>query len=72
MLFREKMDKIDSIVKRLEKEQLPLEESLLLFEEGIALIRECQSFLKETEQKVTILSATGEEVPFPGKDHSGK
>ena len=72
MLFREKMDKIDSIVKRLEKEQIPLEESLLLFEEGIALIRECQSFLKETEQKVTILSATGEEVPFPGTDHFGK
>lgn len=72
MLFREKMDKIDLIVKRLEKEQLALEEALLLFEEGIGLIRECQSFLKETEQKVTILSATGEEVHFPGTDNCGK
>ncbi len=72
MLFREKMDKIDLIVKRLEKEQLPLEEALLLFEEGIGLIRECQSFLRETEQKVTILSGTGEEIPFPGTDYCEK
>ncbi len=72
MLFREKMDKIDLIVRRLEKEQLPLEEALLLFEEGIGLIRECQSFLRETEQKVTILSGAGEEIPFPGTDHCEK
>lgn len=64
MLFSEKMEKIDQIVRRIEKEQLPLEEALELFQEGIGLIRECQTFLKETEQKITILSDSGDEVTF--------
>lgn len=64
MLFSQRMEKIEEIVKRLEKEQLPLEEALVLFEEGVGLIRECQTFLKETEQKVTLLSDSGEEIPF--------
>jgi exodeoxyribonuclease VII small subunit len=68
MSFNEKMEKIDEIVKKIEKEQLPLEEALGLFQEGIGLIRECQTFLKDTEQKITILSSDGDEAPFTNND----
>lgn len=64
MSFSEKMEQIDKIVKRLETEQIPLEEALVLFHEGVGLIRECQSFLKDTEQEIMILDENGEEIPF--------
>jgi exodeoxyribonuclease VII small subunit len=65
MKFSEKMAEIENIVGRLEKEALPLEEALSLFEKGVARIRECQAYLREAKQKVALLSSEGKEVLFP-------
>ena len=65
MKFSSKMDEIEGIVARLEKEALPLEEALALFEKGIGLIGECQKFLTEARQRVTLLSQDGNEIPLP-------
>ena len=46
---------LEEIVERLEHGDLPLEESLKAFERGITLTRNCQTALKEAEQKVEIL-----------------
>jgi exodeoxyribonuclease VII small subunit len=70
MLFHEKMEKINGIVDQLEKEQIPLEDALALFEEGVTLIKECQSFLKETEQKITVINESAEEVPFNNESNT--
>lgn len=70
MLFNEKMEKINGIVDQLEKEQIPLEDALALFQEGVELIKECQSFLKETEQKITIINESSEEAPFNNRSNS--
>ena len=67
MKFSEKMAEIENIVGRLEKEALPLEEALALFEKGVARIRECQTYLREAKQRVTLLSSEGKEVPFPDR-----
>jgi len=64
MKFSEKMAEIETIVGRLEKEALPLEEALALFEKGAARIRECQASLREAKQRVALLSSDGKEVPF--------
>ena len=64
MKFSEKMEEIEIIVARMEKEALPLEDALALFEQGVALIRECQSYLKEAKQRVTLLSEQEKEVAF--------
>ena len=55
---------LESIVDELESGDLPLEKAMKKFEEGIKLTRNCQSALKDAEQKVEILlqSAGGEEV----------
>lgn len=55
---------LESIVEELESGDLPLEKAMKKFEEGIKLTRNCQSALKEAEQKVEILleSAGGEEL----------
>jgi exodeoxyribonuclease VII small subunit len=55
---------LEEIVDELESGDLPLEKAMKKFEEGIKLTRNCQSALKDAEQKVEILlrSAGGEEL----------
>ena len=49
------MQQLNNIVADLENDKLPLEESLQKFEEGIKLIRGCESMLKQADQKIKIL-----------------
>ena len=62
------MKRLDEIVSHLEKGDIPLEESIHLFEEGSGLLALCSAQLEEAEQKVTLLrrGADGEteEIPF--------
>ena len=53
--FEAAMRDLEAIVERLERGDLPLEESLAAFERGVMLTRACQNALKEAEQKVEIL-----------------
>ena len=53
--LEESIEGLESLVKRLESDELPLAEALKEFERGIKLTRECQKALKEAEQKVEIL-----------------
>jgi len=46
---------LEEIVEQLESGDLPLEKSLKQFERGVRLSRECQSALKDAEQRVQIL-----------------
>ena len=46
---------LESLVTELETGELPLEEAMKKFENGIKLTRVCQTALKEAEQKVEIL-----------------
>lgn len=66
--FEQSLQRLEEIVRLLEKGDAPLAESLGLFEEGAALIRACGVQLDEAEQKVVKLrkSADGspEELPF--------
>ena len=68
MSFEQSMQRLDDIVKLLEKGDAPLNELLSLFEEGTALIRGCGAMLDEAEQKVVRLrksaDGTPEELPF--------
>ena len=63
MTFSSQIEALQSIVKRLESEPMPLEEAIALFEEGLKKASECQAFLEQARQKVLLLSETtdGEE-----------
>lgn len=52
MEFEKKLGRLEEIVQKMEKGEIALEESLMLFEEGIKLSRECHSRLNEAEAKV--------------------
>ena len=58
--YEQRSARLEEIVSRLESGELPLEESLALYEEGVALVRACTRELDEAEQKVRILRRTAE------------
>lgn len=53
--FEECLERLEKIVKELEKGEVPLEKSLTLFEEGMQLSATCRKQLEEAEGKVEIL-----------------
>jgi exodeoxyribonuclease VII small subunit len=53
--FELSMQKLEALVKQLEAGTLPLEEALTAFQEGVGLVKQCQSLLSRAEQKVDVL-----------------
>jgi exodeoxyribonuclease VII small subunit len=53
--FEEALARLEAIVSELERGQLPLEDSMRIFEEGMKLSRTCLKMLEEAERKVEIL-----------------
>jgi exodeoxyribonuclease VII small subunit len=54
---------LEKIVRELERGDLPLEESLKLFEDGVRLSRECQERLNQAERRIELLLRDGEGRP---------
>ena len=46
------LERLELIVSKMESGEVSLEKSLVLFEEGMNLIRECQDDLKKAEQRI--------------------
>lgn len=53
--FEDALARLETIVGQLEKGDLPLEDSLKIFEEGVRLSKNCLKLLEEAERKVEIL-----------------
>ena len=53
--FEQAMARLEAIVVELEKGDLPLDESLKIFEEGIRLSKGCLKVLEDAEHKVEVL-----------------
>ena len=65
--FESTLEELEGIVVKLEAGDLPLEQSLELFERGVHLSRECQKRLDDAERKVEILvkGEDGQITPLP-------
>ncbi len=53
--FEAAMKRLEEIVRTMERGEMPLEQSLALFEEGTALVRSCAGMLDEAEMKIVKL-----------------
>ena len=60
--FETSLNKLEKLVEKMEGGDLPLEESLKIFEEGVKLTRECQQALANAEQKVKLLMQESGEI----------
>jgi exodeoxyribonuclease VII small subunit len=65
--FEASLRQLEQIVEQLEAGDLPLEQSLALFEQGVQLSRDCQKRLDEAERRVEILlkDESGSYTPSP-------
>jgi exodeoxyribonuclease VII small subunit len=61
--FEKAFQQLETIVKRLESEEMPLDESLQLFEEGIRLSRFCNQKLEEVEKKIELILSDAKGQP---------
>ncbi|MGM9676322.1 MAG: exodeoxyribonuclease VII small subunit [Butyricicoccus sp.] len=67
LTFEQAMKRLEEIVSRLEAGDVPLDQSMTLFEEGTKLSAYLSKLLDTAEQKVTMITVqngTGSEVPF--------
>ena len=71
--FEEALAELEGLVQRLEKGELPLEESLAAFERGMTLVRQLGDRLTQVEQRVEVLlrSETGKLLLRPLRDDEG-
>ncbi len=60
--FEAAMDRLETIVAQMESGQMPLEELIVRYEEGMKLVKTCQERLASAEQKIEIIT----------RNHAGK
>jgi len=61
MSFSKNIEELEKIIQRLEREALPLEEAMEIFERGVALVKNCRAYLAEVQQKVMLVDEGGNE-----------
>ena len=63
--FEAAIAELETIVKKLEEGDLPLETSLQLYERGVQLSRFCHAQLEQAEKRIEILNERGGLTPAP-------
>lgn len=58
--FEQALGQLEQLVAQLESGELPLDQALACFEQGVRLTRECQTALSAAQQKVHLLLQRGE------------
>jgi exodeoxyribonuclease VII small subunit len=61
--FEESMQRLEQIVRAMEQGDVPLEESLKLFQEGTQLVRSCNQLLEEAQLQVTKIMTAPDGTP---------
>jgi exodeoxyribonuclease VII small subunit len=70
--FEKSLQELEKLIAQLERGDLPLAESLSLFEQGVALTRACHGALTQAQQRVEILLKEGGETrPFDADAEAG-
>ncbi len=54
--FEQALARLTALVEKLESGQLPLEESVAAFEEGVKLTRRCEALLDSADQRLQVLN----------------
>jgi exodeoxyribonuclease VII small subunit len=70
LTYEEALERLEMIVNKLEDSEIPLEESLSTFQEGIALSRYCREKLAEIEFKVEYLLKEEQQNLKANSDHT--
>ena len=66
--FEHSLEQLEVLVSELESGDLPLDQALARFEQGVRLTRECQGALSAAQQKVQLLLQRGENITMEDFD----
>lgn len=58
--FESQLTELEAIVSAMEQGDLPLEEALKQFEQGVKLTKNCQQMLEQARQRIQVLSEEGQ------------
>jgi len=61
--FESNMQRLETIVRALERGDVPLDESLKLFQEGTELVKSCEKLLNEAQMQIKKVSSTADGTP---------
>jgi exodeoxyribonuclease VII small subunit len=64
LTFEENMQRLEQIVRAMERGDVPLEESLKLFQEGTDLVRKCGKILDEAQLQVKKIATAPDGTPI--------
>ena len=67
MTFEQSIARLEQIVKAMDRGEVPLDESLKLFQEGTELVRACEKMLDDAEQQVVKISTAADGSPVEEK-----
>lgn len=63
MSFEQAMKELEQVVSQLERGEVPLEQSIALYERGATLKARCEAKLKDAEEKVAAITLDAEGNP---------
>ena len=70
--FETGIKRLQEVVEKLERQDIPLEEAVNLFEEGMELSRKCAKILEAAEERVKVLMRDQETGKVIERDLDGK
>jgi len=62
--IEEAFEKLNGIIGNLDKEEVPLEESFRLYEEGVKLLQYCNAKVDKVEKQIVVLNEMGNQDEF--------
>ena len=71
MTFEQAMRELEQVVSQLERGDVPLDESIKLYETGAKLKARCEAKLKESEEKVAAITLDSDGTPTGAKPVDG-
>ncbi|HNY76652.1 MAG: exodeoxyribonuclease VII small subunit [Sedimentisphaerales bacterium] len=66
--FEDSIKRLRTIVDKIEQGEIPLQDSLEQYEQGMALIQHCRQILQTAEKRIEKISKRGEETPEPATE----
>jgi len=67
LTFEQAMEKLEAIVSAIEAGEVPLEESIEKYAEGIELVKKCRAILDQAEKKIQLLGKGDDSLTVTGE-----
>ena len=66
--FEDSIKRLKAIVEQIEQGEIPLQDSLEQYEQGMALIKHCRTILQTAEKRIEKISKAQQDEPKPAAD----